>query len=112
MSQTKHNNVHSLPQYSVFKIKHRMDFGMLNKTLVLDNLNVKSAADQLTKALTMNGFNLLCATKNMDTVPCLKQFENYGDITADVAGPGDVLVFKAGDDKTDLTFEKALRKAS
>lgn len=97
-------------EYSVFKVKNRIDFGDLN-TLVLENLNVKDAAEELTKSLRMNGFNLLCSTKNVETLRCLKQFEGYGDVVPDVASPGDVLVFKTARDRSDMTFDKILRKA-
>lgn len=98
-------------EYAVFKIKNCIDFNGLNKTLVLDNLNVKDAADQLTKSLNMNGFNLLCSAKTVETVRCLKQFNDYGDVVPDVASPGDVLVFKSENGTEQLTFDKILRKA-
>src|SRR5690606_20824553 len=104
-------------QYTAFKVKNMIDFGPLQKTLVLDGMKTQNAAIRVATDVimpkTFENFNVLYTTKNMNFAPSitasLPASEYYKDVVADVLSPGDVLIFKKPHTHSTMLFSKALR---
>ena len=106
-------------QFTALKVRQLIDFGCSNKTLIMESLAIRAAAQKLTHDIhmpqTAASYRLVCTSKHLSTAPSLrailKDEARYKEVSPEVLTPGDLLVFKKPQSTSKMLLSKALRFA-